>query len=180
MEAVLKNVAVAIMNGFTPFELGAVCEVFGADRTDDGLPADDFAVGCRVRVKRAPATMALQQPRPQDRPLLTSAAGGHPSMPHGLDRLGEADLVAVAAVSDNQIGPHTSGPFPVPLTEALRATVDRGARVSASAPARSCSVPPGCWTACGAPRTGGTPRPLRGRIRQPSSTPTCCTFTRTR
>ena len=40
----LQNVAVVILNGFTPFELGVLCEVFGVDRTDDGLPAYDFAV----------------------------------------------------------------------------------------------------------------------------------------
>ena len=40
----LQNIAVVILNGFTPFELGVLCEVFGVDRTDDGLPAYDFAV----------------------------------------------------------------------------------------------------------------------------------------
>ena len=40
----LRNVAVVVLNGFAAFELGVVCEVFGVDRTDDGLPAYDFAV----------------------------------------------------------------------------------------------------------------------------------------
>ena len=40
----LSNVAVVIMDSFTPFELGVVCEVFGVDRRDDGLPPYDFAV----------------------------------------------------------------------------------------------------------------------------------------
>src|ERR1017187_1458991 len=40
----LRNVAVVVLDGFTPFEMGVVCEVFGVDRTDDGLPAYDFAV----------------------------------------------------------------------------------------------------------------------------------------
>ncbi|HEX9353420.1 MAG TPA: helix-turn-helix domain-containing protein [Streptosporangiaceae bacterium] len=116
----LKNVAVVVMNGFTPFELGVLCEVFGVDRTDDGLPAYDFAVVSGETTASGEAAA----PAP-----LTSAAGFTLSTPHGLDRLREADLVAVAAVSDDQIGTHTPGPFPVPLSEALRATVDRGARV---------------------------------------------------
>jgi transcriptional regulator GlxA family with amidase domain len=34
----LANVAGVVLDGFSPFELGVVCEVFGVDRTDDGLP----------------------------------------------------------------------------------------------------------------------------------------------
>ena len=40
----LRNVAVVVVNGFLPFEFGTVCEVFGVDRSDDGLPRYDFAV----------------------------------------------------------------------------------------------------------------------------------------
>ncbi len=107
----LQNIAVVILNGFTPFELGVLCEVFGVDRTDDGLPAYDFAV-----VAGEPAPLA-------------SAAGFTVSTPHGLERLRDADLVAVVAVSDAQLPACTSGQFPAPLLDALRATVDRGARV---------------------------------------------------
>ena len=112
----LKNVAVVIMNAFTPFELGVLCEVFGVDRTDDGLPAYDFAVVSGETTNGEPAPLA-------------SAAGFTVSATHGLDRLGEADLVAVAAVTDPALPACTSAQFPVPLLEALRATVDRGARV---------------------------------------------------
>ncbi|MGI8452248.1 MAG: helix-turn-helix domain-containing protein [Streptosporangiaceae bacterium] len=107
----LQNVAVVMLNGFTPFELGVLCEVFGVDRTDDGLPAYDFAV---VAAEPAP---------------LASAAGFTVSTPYGLDRLAEADLVAVAAICDSQLEAYMSGEFPGPLIDALRATVDRGARV---------------------------------------------------
>ena len=107
----LQNVAVVILNGFTPFELGVLCEVFGVDRTDDGLPAYDFAV-------------VAGEPAP-----LVSAAGFTVFTPHGLDRLREADLVAVAAVCDDQLKAYMSGEFPAPLLDALRASVDRGARV---------------------------------------------------
>ncbi len=40
----LKNVAAVLLDGVHPFELGVVCEVFGLDRSDEGLPAYDFAV----------------------------------------------------------------------------------------------------------------------------------------
>ena len=35
----LKNVAVVVLDGFTPFELGVLCEVFGTDRTTRGCLA---------------------------------------------------------------------------------------------------------------------------------------------
>jgi len=34
----IRNVAVVVLDGFEPFELGVVCEVFGNERTADGLP----------------------------------------------------------------------------------------------------------------------------------------------
>ncbi len=40
----LRNVAAVLLDGVNPFELGVVCEVFGIDRSDDGLPVYDFAV----------------------------------------------------------------------------------------------------------------------------------------
>ena len=40
----LRNVAVVLVNSFLPFEFGTICEVFGVDRSDDGLPRYDFAV----------------------------------------------------------------------------------------------------------------------------------------
>ena len=41
---VLTDIAVVVVDGFEPFELGVLCEVFGTDRTDEGLPGYDFAV----------------------------------------------------------------------------------------------------------------------------------------
>jgi transcriptional regulator GlxA family with amidase domain len=107
----LRNVAAVIVDGFTPFELGVVCEVFGIDRSDDGLPTYDFAV-------------VAGEPGP-----LRAEAGFTVSTPYGLDRLAVADLVVVPAVRDSRIY-HPDGPrFPVPLMEALRDAVARGARV---------------------------------------------------
>lgn len=77
----LRNVAVVVVNGFLPFEFGTVCEVFGVDRSDDGLPRYDFAV------------VAGEPP-----PLRALDFTIQPS--HGLERLEQADLIALPAVSD--------------------------------------------------------------------------------
>src|ERR1035438_7953563 len=103
----LRNVAVVVLDGFTPFEMGVVCEVFGVDRTDDGLPAYDFAV-------------VASQPGP-----VRSSVGFTIETAFGLNRLAEADLVVISAVSDEWL----AVPFPEPLLETVRATVARGGRV---------------------------------------------------
>ena len=103
----LRNVAVVVLDGFTPFEMGVVCEVFGVDRTDDGLPAYDFAV-------------VASQPGP-----VRSSVGFTIETAFGLDRLAEADLVVISAVSEEWL----AVPFPEPLLDTVRATVARGGRV---------------------------------------------------
>ena len=40
----LKDVAVIVLDGVAPFELGVLCEVFGTDRSAQGLPLYDFAI----------------------------------------------------------------------------------------------------------------------------------------
>src|SRR5262249_53004786 len=40
----ITNVAVPIADGVAPFELGIACELFGLDRSDQGLPRYDFAL----------------------------------------------------------------------------------------------------------------------------------------
>jgi transcriptional regulator GlxA family with amidase domain len=106
----LKNVAVVLLDTFTPFELGILCEVFGVDRSDDGLPTYDFAV-------------VAGEPGP-----LRSDGGFEVLTPHGLDRLEQADLVAVAAVSNERID-RAPVDYPEPLLAALRDCVARGSRV---------------------------------------------------
>jgi transcriptional regulator GlxA family with amidase domain len=107
---VLSNVAVVVLDGVSPFELGVLCEVFGSDRTAQGLPGYDFAV-------------VAGEPGP-----LRTETGFGLHTPYGLDRLEQADLVAVPAAADSRIfgGADT---LPGPLLTALRRTVDRGARV---------------------------------------------------
>jgi transcriptional regulator GlxA family with amidase domain len=108
MEVMLSNVAVVVLDGFSPFELGVACEVFGSDRTDDGLPAYDFAV---VAGEAGP---------------LRSEVGFVLEAPEGLDRLKVADLVIVPAPSDERC---TNADWPEPLLAALRDVVARGGRV---------------------------------------------------
>jgi transcriptional regulator GlxA family with amidase domain len=104
----LENVAAVVVDGFSPFELGLACEVFGVDRTDEGLPSYDFAV-------------VAGEPGP-----LRSEAGFALAGLAGLGRLLVADLVIVPAPSDKRCA---SGDWPAPLLAALRAVVGRGGRV---------------------------------------------------
>src|SRR6516165_2668257 len=106
----LRNVAVVLVNGFLPFEFGTICEVFGVDRSDDGLPRYDFSV------------VAGEPP-----PLQALDFTISPSF--GLERLSEADLIALPAVSDERLRLCAAPEFPADLLTALRRAVDRGARV---------------------------------------------------
>jgi transcriptional regulator GlxA family with amidase domain len=99
----LRDVVALVDGQIHPFELGVACEVFGIDRSAEGLPCFDFAV-CAA----------------QRRPL--PAAGGMTvRTAHGLDRVGTADLVIIPAW-------HTAEEPPNPaIVRALRAALDRGA-----------------------------------------------------
>jgi transcriptional regulator GlxA family with amidase domain len=120
---VLRNVAVVVVNGFLPFEFGTICEVFGVDRADDRLPSYELSV-----VAGEPSPVRAHN----DFTI-------HPSC--GLERLEEADLIALPAVDDDRLcifadpgskpaeGTPLSRPFPEELLEALRRAVDRGTRV---------------------------------------------------
>jgi AraC family transcriptional regulator, transcriptional activator FtrA len=101
---VLTNVAVVVLDNVAPFELGVLSEVFGVDRSDDGLPRYDFAV-CSP-----------------DARAVTSNAGFSVQPQFGLDRMDAADLVAVPAMG-------TDVHVPPEVSAALRRAVDRGAWV---------------------------------------------------
>ncbi|MGZ4495309.1 MAG: GlxA family transcriptional regulator [Nocardioides sp.] len=100
----ITDVAVLAYDGVAPFELGVLCEAFGVDRSDDGLPRFDFAV-CGVRAG-----------------VVASSGGFGIAVEHDLSRVASADLVAVPAMPRDV-------PVPGPVVEALRAAADRGARV---------------------------------------------------
>jgi transcriptional regulator GlxA family with amidase domain len=100
----LRDVAVAVGEG-AAFELGVVSEVFGLDRTADGLPGFDFAV-CAI-----------------DPPPLRTTSGFLVDTPHGVERLETADLIVIPGWQDHDRPP------PEPLVTALRRAIRRGARV---------------------------------------------------
>lgn len=87
------------------FELGVLCEVFGIDRTDDGVPAFDFRV-CSAR--------------PGD--VLRTTSGVSVVASHPLEAARGADLVAIP-------GGAVDGPFDPEVLDILRHTVESGGRV---------------------------------------------------
>ncbi|NHC44940.1 GlxA family transcriptional regulator [Motilibacter aurantiacus] len=100
----LRNVVAIALPGVAPFELGVVCEVFGLDRSDQGVPGFDFDV-----VAETPG-------------LVPTSMGFSLDVQHGLDRAREADLVTVPASPRH-------ADTPEPVLALLRETLDRGARV---------------------------------------------------
>src|SRR3954470_18672577 len=99
----LKSVSALVLDGLAVFEFGVICEVFGIDRSADGVPNFDFKV-CG--------------PEP-GKPLRTSV-GATITPDCGLDDLAGADLVAIPAIS-SQFG----GYLPEAL-EAVRKAADSG------------------------------------------------------
>jgi transcriptional regulator GlxA family with amidase domain len=98
----LKTVAAVLIEGVAPFEFGTLCEVFGIDRREDGVPLVEFRV-CGER---------------PGQPLRTSV--GAQLVPElGLDALAGADLVAVPAA-------YIRDEYPPAVLEALRAAAARG------------------------------------------------------
>ncbi|MEV4318819.1 helix-turn-helix domain-containing protein [Actinocrispum sp. NPDC049592] len=101
----IRNVVALVAAPAAAFELGVVCQVFGLDRSDDGLPVYDFAV-C------APTPGKVQ-----------TTSGFALDVTADLDRASEADLVVVPA------WPALDSSSPPTLLDALRDAVDRGAKV---------------------------------------------------
>lgn len=99
----MTTVACIIQEGFSPFEFGIACEVFGLDRTDDGVPPFDFRV-------LAPDVGSVR-----------SRLGFSIDVDGGLDAVEAADVVVV---SPN--GLHYADPR---VAEALRRAHERGAWV---------------------------------------------------
>lgn len=103
--SMLHTVAVPLIDGVAPFEFGVLCEVFGIDRTEEGVPPFEFLV-CAER---------------PGEPLRTSVAAA--IIPeHGLAELARADLVAVPAF-------RIRDEYPQAVLDAVRAASDRGAIV---------------------------------------------------
>jgi transcriptional regulator GlxA family with amidase domain len=100
----LKTVATVLIDEVAPFEFGVICEVFGIDRTEDGVPPFEFRV-CGER---------------PGEPLRSTVPGVQMIPANGLDGLEGADLVAVPAVGIRE-------EYPAEVLDALSAAAARGA-----------------------------------------------------
>src|SRR4029079_14775679 len=83
----IKSVSALVLDGLAVFEFGVICEVFGIDRSSEGVPNFDFKV-CG--------------PEP-GKPLRTSV-GATITPDHGLEDLIGADLVAIPAIASQHGG----------------------------------------------------------------------------
>ncbi|WP_189208492.1 MULTISPECIES: helix-turn-helix domain-containing protein [Actinokineospora] len=99
----LKTVAALLIDYVAPFEFGVVAEIFGIDRTEDGVPAFEFRVCGEKAGEPLPTTVGMQ--------VIPE---------YGLEGLVGADLVAVPAATIRD-------EYPAAVLDALRAAHDRGA-----------------------------------------------------
>ena len=99
----LKSVAVVLLEDVALFEFGVLAEVFGVDRSDDGVPKFDFRV------------CALEPGEP-----MSSLNGTKVIAPYGLEGLVGADLVAIPAI-------RIWKDYPPQVLDALRQAAARGA-----------------------------------------------------
>lgn len=100
----MRSVAALVWDGVAPFEFGVLCEAFGVDRSDDGIPRLEFGI-CA----------------PTPGPVRTSL-GFTVDVPAGLELLEQADLIGVPAVG-RDVPPSQA------VVEALRRAHARGARI---------------------------------------------------
>ena len=87
----LKKIAVVLMEDVALFEFGVLSEVFGIDRTDDGVPAFDFKV-CSTRPgepMRTSSRSAVIAPYGLDELVETTGTGPSKLLP----RLMELELL---------------------------------------------------------------------------------------
>ncbi|PJI94050.1 GlxA family transcriptional regulator [Luteimicrobium subarcticum] len=100
----LRSVGVLALDGLAMFEFGVVCEVFGIDRSDEGIEPFDFRVAS------------------PDAAPVGSRHGLTLSPPHDLDALADVDLLAVPATVIQR--GHDAR-----VLDTIRAAQDRGATV---------------------------------------------------
>lgn len=101
----LQKIAVVLVEDVAVFEFGVLAEVFGIDRTEDGMPAFDFRV----------CSMTPGEP-------LRTSSHSQVIAPYGLDALEDADLVAIPATTMRET-------YPAEIIEAVRAASARGAQL---------------------------------------------------
>ncbi|OFJ53706.1 helix-turn-helix domain-containing protein [Mycolicibacterium grossiae] len=100
----LKSVSALVLDGLAVFEFGVVCEVFGIDRSADGVPNFDFKI-CGPEPGRA----------------LRTTVGASLTPDHGFDALIGADLVAIPAIA--------GGNYPEEALEAIRRAAASGSTI---------------------------------------------------
>ena len=100
----LRTVAALVLPSASPFEFATLCEVFGVDRTTEGVPPIELRV-CG----------------PEAGVPLRTTVGASLVPDHGLDGLDGADLVAVSATREREFAPE--------VIHALRAAAERGATI---------------------------------------------------
>lgn len=100
----LKSVSALVLDGLAVFEFGVVCEVFGIDRSADGVPNFDFKI-CGPEPGRA----------------LRTTVGASLTPDHGFDELIGADLVAIPAIA--------GGNYPEEALEAIRRAAASGSTI---------------------------------------------------
>ncbi|KOV80682.1 helix-turn-helix domain-containing protein [Nocardia sp. NRRL S-836] len=95
----LRSVAVPLIHGVAPFEFGVLCEVFGVDRTEEGVPLIDFRVCGEL----------------PNEPVRTEVPGVTITPEHGFEAMLDADLVALPAAKIRE-------DYPEKLLKTLRET----------------------------------------------------------
>ncbi|MFT4397521.1 GlxA family transcriptional regulator [Gordonia lacunae] len=101
----VKSVGVLLYGRVALFEFGVVHEVFGLDRTDDGVPAFDFRVAT-----------------PEPGASLGVGNGVSLQVSHSLAECRDVDLVVIP-------GGSISGDYPDEILDTIRTVVDGGGRV---------------------------------------------------
>src|SRR5690349_20779700 len=97
----IKSVSALVLDGLAPFEFGVICEVFGIDRSSQGVPNFDFKV-CG----------------PQAGAPVRTSVGATLTPDHDFSDLLGVDLVAIPAIA--------SSDYPQQALDAVRQAADTG------------------------------------------------------
>ncbi|MBU4214593.1 MAG: helix-turn-helix domain-containing protein [Actinobacteria bacterium] len=100
----LHTVGALLVDGLAMFEFGVVCEVFGIERMDDGVPPFDFRIGAAT-------------------PSVSAAVGVQVQVTHDLAALANVDLLTVPATTIR------TGDYDERALDTIRAAYARGTRL---------------------------------------------------
>ena len=148
----LSTVSVILIEPVAVFEFGVAVEVFGLDRTDDGVPPFDFRV-CSINPGRPLATKNISPFT-----ITATARPGRRRRQRPGDRRGHR-------------GPRAGEYPPEVLATCCRTRTRPVPPAQSVLRGRSCSAPPGCSTAAPAPPTGSMSTTCGRCSRRPSIDP---------